>query len=53
MLRGVAMQQLLDPSAVALPAAVNRVADAVRGLLSLGRVPGDDSAGSQPRDALP
>jgi AcrR family transcriptional regulator len=34
MLRGVAMQQLLDPAAASLPAAINRVADAVRGLLS-------------------
>ena len=28
MLRGVAMQQLLDPTAVQLPAAKDRVADA-------------------------
>lgn len=34
MLRGVAMQQLLDPAAVSLPAAIDGVADAVRGLLS-------------------
>jgi AcrR family transcriptional regulator len=37
MLRGVAMQQLLDPAAVSLPAAINRVADAVRGMLSPSR----------------
>jgi hypothetical protein len=28
------MQQLLDPAAVSLPAAIDGVADAVRGLLS-------------------
>jgi AcrR family transcriptional regulator len=52
MLRGVAMQHLLDPSAVALPAAVDRVADAVRGLLSPGHVPADDATGSQLQETL-
>jgi AcrR family transcriptional regulator len=33
MLRGVAMQHLLDPTAVSLPAAIECVNDAVRGLL--------------------
>jgi AcrR family transcriptional regulator len=34
LLRCVAMQQLLDPASVSLPAAIDRVIDAVRGLLS-------------------
>lgn len=34
MLRGVAMQQILDPTAMSLPAAIERVTEAVRGLLS-------------------
>lgn len=34
MLRGVAMQQLLDPASLSLPAAIDRVVDAVHGLLS-------------------
>ena len=34
MLRGVALQQLLDPAAVPLPAAIERVSGAVRGMLS-------------------
>jgi AcrR family transcriptional regulator len=34
LLRCVAMQQLLDPASVSLPAAIDRVTDAVRGLLS-------------------
>jgi AcrR family transcriptional regulator len=33
MLRGVALQQLLDPAAVSRPAAIELVSDAVRGLL--------------------
>lgn len=33
LLRGVVMQHILDPSALPLPAAVERVSDAVRGLL--------------------
>jgi len=37
LLRGVAMQHLLDPAAVSLPAAIDRAADAVRGLLSSSR----------------
>jgi AcrR family transcriptional regulator len=39
LLRGIALQQLLDPAAVPLPAAVERVADAVRGMLSHDGVP--------------
>jgi AcrR family transcriptional regulator len=34
LLRGVAMQWLLDPTSVSLPAAIGRVVDAVHGLLS-------------------
>jgi hypothetical protein len=46
------MQHLLDPLAVALPAAVDRVADAVLGMLSPNHIPGDDSAGAKLGDAL-
>jgi AcrR family transcriptional regulator len=34
LLRGVAMQQLVDPTSVSVPASVDRVVDAVRGLLA-------------------
>ena len=33
LLRGVAMQQLLDPATAMVPATIDRVADAVRGLM--------------------
>jgi AcrR family transcriptional regulator len=39
MLRGVAMQQLVDPTAVPLDAALDRMADAVRGMLSASVMP--------------
>jgi AcrR family transcriptional regulator len=53
LLRGVAMQHLLDPAAVPLPAAIDRGADAVRGLLSSANVSADDFTGAQLRDTLP
>jgi AcrR family transcriptional regulator len=41
LLRGVAMQHLLDPAAVPFPAAIDRAADTVRGLLSSANVSRD------------
>ena len=40
LLRGVAMQQLLDPGSMSLRTAVDRVPDAVRGLLAPSSAPG-------------
>jgi hypothetical protein len=47
------MQHLLDPAAVPFPAAIDRAADTVRGLLSSVNVSRDVFTDAQLRDTLP